>query len=308
MPERHRVTGMDLVGACKAFVNVSERGSFTLGAAAARIPQPVASRRIAALEGHLGARLFDRSTRRATLTQFGRDMLPSARRLVRLAEEMEHDAERAVLRPLRLAVPDTCATRDLAELGAEARRKGLNLDFRPAPPAARTELLGAREVRAAIAGTPSGEGAWTVPLGLAGAAEPRVGAVHVETLRVDRDRSASRGRRVWIQPEDDVPHVRDPLNRLRDAAGLRPAQVAVAASVASAVVEVLGSDDLLLCSRRQAGELGLHWRPTGGISLTRGYEVVADTGEDAERLRTLLGREIARCLGAPDGGEEGETA
>jgi len=305
MRKAHKLTGMDLVGACKAFVNVSERGSFTLGAAAARIPQPVASRRIAALEDHLGARLFDRSTRRATLTQFGRDMLPSARRLVQLAEEMEHDAERAVLRPLRLAVPDVCATRDLAALGSRAREEGLHLDFRPAPPAARTELLGTREVRAALAGTPPSGAVWSVPLGLASTVEPRAGAVYIETLRVDRDRSASRGRRVWIQPEDDVPHVRDPLNRLRDAVGLRPAQVAVAASLASAAAEVLGSDDLLLCSRRQAGELELHWRPTGGISLARGYDVVADTGEEAERLRALLDREIARCLGVPEG--EGES-
>ncbi|CAL9367506.1 hypothetical protein SUDANB67_00802 [Nocardiopsis dassonvillei] len=308
MPERHTMRAMDLVGACKAFVNVSERGSFTLGAAAARIPQPVASRRIAALERHLGARLFDRSTRRATLTQFGRDMLPSARRLVRLAEEMEHDAERAALRPLRLAVPDTCATRDLALLGAEAREEGIHLDFRSAAPAARTELLGAREVRAALAGVPPGEAAWTVPLGLAGAGEPRAGAVYLETLRLPRDRSSSRGRRVWLQPEDDVPHVRDPLNRLRDAVGLRPGQVVLAASLASAAAEVLGSEDLLLCSPRQAEDLGLYWRPTGEVRLARGYEVTAETGDEAERLRALLGRAIARCLGAPAGESRGEPS
>jgi len=67
---------MDLIGGCRAFVCVSETGSFTEGAAVAGIPQPVASRRIAALERHLGERLFDRSTRRARLTPFGRDMLP----------------------------------------------------------------------------------------------------------------------------------------------------------------------------------------------------------------------------------------
>lgn len=290
---------MDLVGACKAFVSVSERGSFTLGAAAARIPQPVASRRIAALEKHLGARLFDRSTRRAGLTQFGRDMLPSARRLVQLAEEMEHDAERARLRPLRLAVPETCSTRDLALLGAEAREEGIHLDFRSAPPRARVELLGAREVRAALTTVPPGEAAWSVPLGLAGTGRPGGGTLHLETLRMTRDMLPSRGRRVWLQPEDDVPHVRDPLLRLRDAVGLRPAQATVAASLTSAVAEVLGSDDLLLCSPRQAEELGLGWRPLGGIDLARGYDVAAETGDEAERLRTLVRIGIARCLGVP---------
>lgn len=66
------------------FVQVGERGSFTLGAAAAGVPQPVVSRRIAALERHLGGLLFDREGRRAALTPFGRDLLPSARRLVEL--------------------------------------------------------------------------------------------------------------------------------------------------------------------------------------------------------------------------------
>src|ERR1700753_3756051 len=115
---------MDLVAACRVFVLVGERGSFTLGAAAARVPQSVASRRIAALEKHFGARLFDRSTRRgagargggergrpprrAAFTTFGRHMLPSAKRLIELAETMDYNAEQARLRPLSVAVPETC--------------------------------------------------------------------------------------------------------------------------------------------------------------------------------------------------------
>ncbi|GAB3207409.1 LysR family transcriptional regulator [Marinactinospora thermotolerans] len=289
---------MDLVGACKAFVSVSERGSFTLGAAAARIPQPVASRRIAALERHLGGRLFDRSTRRATLTPFGREMLASAKRLVELAEAMEHDAERARLTPIRFAVPDTCPTRDLAFLDAEARRQGLHLDFVPAAPARRAELLAFGQVRAALVAVPADDGYWRVPLGLASAAPPRVETVHLETLRAGRADPVVR-RRVWLQPEDDVPHIRDRLFRIRDAVGLQPAQVAVAPALTSAVADVLGSADLLLCSPAQAEELGLHWRPIGGVRLVRGFDVSAGTGEDAERVRLPLTEEIARCLGVP---------
>jgi hypothetical protein len=185
-------------------------------------------------------------------------------------------------------------------------RQGLRLDPRPAPPGGRAQLLRSREVRAAVACVPPEEGTWTVPLGLASATEPRVSVIYVETLRVGRADPPSKARRVWIQPEDDVPHIRDPLTRIRDALGLRPAQVAVASSLASAAAEALGSADLLLCARRQARDLGLHWRPTGEVRLARGYDVAANDAEDADRVREALREPLARCLGAPAGDEDGE--
>ncbi|MEV6905789.1 LysR family transcriptional regulator [Amycolatopsis sp. NPDC051071] len=290
---------VDLIGSCRAFVSVSEAGTFTAGAAIARIPQPVASRRIAALERHFGERLFDRTTRRARLTPFGRDMLPSAKRLVTLADAMEHDARRAKLRPLRLAVPETCTTRELAELDAAARALDVFLEFRQAPPRERAELVRTQEVRAALTAVPSEEGAWKVTLGLASGGRQRAGAIHLETLRVGR--SGRPPRRVWIQPEDDVPHLRDRLFRVRDSVGLRPAQVAVADSLTAAAAAVFGSADLLLCSAAQATELGLEWRPVGEIQLARGFDITAGLGEDAQRLRARLWPDIARCLGAEEG-------
>jgi DNA-binding transcriptional LysR family regulator len=290
---------VDVLGAWRAVVNVSERGSFTEGAAATRVPQSVASRRIAALEKHLGERLFDRSSRGAMLTRFGRDMLPPAQRLLRLADAMEHEAEKAKLSPLRLAVPDICGVRDLARLDAEARRMGIYLDFHEAPPAARADLVRSREVRAALAAVPASDAVWSVPLGLAGSAEPAADTIFVETLRPSRAERVPRRRRIWIQPEDDVPHIRDPLFRIRDAAGLQPTQVAVSPTLTAATAEVLGSADLLLASSKQARELGLHWRPVGEIRPVRGFDV---TGDDAERIRARLRPAIARCLGARDDG------
>ncbi|MEU0538055.1 LysR family transcriptional regulator [Amycolatopsis tolypomycina] len=283
---------MDLVGGCRAFVSVSETGSFTAGAALARIPQPVASRRIAAIERHFGERLFDRTTRRARLTPFGRDVLPSARRLVQLADAMEHDARRARLRPVRVAVPATCGVRDLAALAASAREQSVRLEFRAAEPAERASLVRTGEVRAALTAVPSEEGVWSVPLGVAGTELGRV--VYLETLRPGR--SATPRRRVWIQPEDDVPHVRDRVLRVRDAVGLSPAQVAVAESLTSAVAEVLAGD-LLLCSLAQAEELGLPWRPIGELQVARGYGVSAPLPEDADRLCSAWGEAVGRCLG-----------
>ena len=288
---------MDLVGACRAFVAVSGYSSFTVGASAARIPQSVASRRVAALEKHFGARLFNRSSRTVALTPFGREMLRAARRLVELAEAMEHDAERARLRPFRLAMPAICVPRLLAGLVAEARRHDMNLDLYPAGPGERAELVRTLEVRAALVAVPADEGVWRVPLGLASQADPGdATAIYIETLRAGRAERGTRGRRVWLQPEDDVPHVRDRVIRLRDSVGLQPAQVVVTDSLVAATAEVLCSTDVLLCSRSQADDLGLHWRPVGEMPLARGYDVAAGLRDEVQQIRALP--VLGRCLGA----------
>ncbi|MFF0457139.1 LysR family transcriptional regulator [Nocardia africana] len=289
-----------MVAACKAFVAVSGLGSFTAGAAAAQIPQSVASRRIAALERHFGARLLERTSRTATLTSFGRDMLPSARRLVEAAEALAEHAERARQRPFRLALPAICGPVLLAGLIAECRDAQLRLEPEPSDPARRAELTRTHEVRAAILAVPADRGAWRVPLGLADTTGPHSGPIFLETLRVLRLSGRQRRRAVWIQPEDDVPHIRDRITRLRDSLGLRPAQVMVAPSLVTAVAEVLDGIDLLLCSPAQAAELGLHWRPIGELKLARGYDIAAGSREDAERVRALGAEPIGRCLGVPD--------
>ncbi len=299
---------VDLVAACRAFVDVSEYGSFTVGAAASRTAQSVVSRRVAALEQRLGERLLERSARAVTLTPFGRDMLPLAQQLVQLADRLDHEAEAARHRPLRLAVPAVCPTGALAHLIARAHEHGILLDPRPAGPAERAELVRSRQVRAALPAVAPGEAAWTVPLGLAVAKDPGGGPLYLDVLRPGRADRARRPRRVWLQPEDDVPHVRDRLVRLRDAVGLRPAQLAVARTVAAAAADVLNLGDALLCSPGQARELGMHWRPVGelGPGLARGYvlAVADDADADAARTGRECAEEIARCLGATEYPEE----
>ncbi|MEV0267043.1 LysR family transcriptional regulator [Streptomyces sp. NPDC050617] len=289
---------MDLVGACRAFVGVGEHGSFTVGAAAVRMSQSVASRRIAALEERFGEQLFERSSRRVVLTPYGRELLPAAREVVRASEALLHEAEAAKHRPWRLAVPGTCSIAALARLVAEARGHGVTLDLRPAAPARRRELVHSQQVRAALLAVPPDEATWSVPLGLATAGEdPDVKRVYLETLRIGR---ASLGppRRVWLQQEDDVPHIRDPLTRLRDALGLRPAQLVAAPDLTTAAAEVLCTHDLLLCSPAQAEELALAWRPIGDLRLSRGFALTAAGDGDPQHIEARLGDAIARCLGA----------
>ncbi len=295
---------MDLVGACRAFVSVSEYGGFTDGAAAAGMSQSVASRRIAALEERFGAQLFERTSRRPVLTPFGRDMLASAVQLVHAADVLLAEAEAVKHQPWRLAVPATCSAAALARLVATARGHGVRLDLRPAGPSRRKELLHAHQVRAALLAVPAQEASWSVPLGLAGARDGGARRIHVETLRLGR---ASKGlRRIWIQPEDDVPHIRDPLTRLRDAAGLRPGQVLAAPDLTGAAAEVLCSEDLLLCSRAQADELALVWLPIGELTPRRGYALTVAADGDPLPMADRLGEAIARCLSAEDPGRDGE--
>lgn len=287
-------------------MSASERGSVTLGAAAIRIPQSVASRRIMSLEEHLGAPLLDRTSRQATLTPFGRSILPSAKRLVDSAEAFEVDAARSKASPLRLAVPEVCTVFDLARLVHAARRDGILLETRALPPADRRQRVSARDGWAALVAVPETEAVWRVPLGVASSVRPDADTVYLDTLRLGRrlaslDSSdaegALTGRRLWLQPEDATAHVQDRVARLADSLGLAPAQVATG-SLMTGAAAVLGSHDLLLCSERQADELDLHWRPIGEIELTRGYDLRAESAADATRLRDLLRDEIGRCLGA----------
>lgn len=291
---------MDLVGACRAFISVSEHGGFTVGAAAARMSQPVASRRIAALEERLGEQLFERMSRRAVLTPFGRDMLPAARQLVQAADVLLHEADAAKCKPWRLAVPGLCSTAALARLIAEARGHGITLDLRIAAPAQRVEFIHSQLVRAALLAVPADEATWSLPLGLAGVQDPGVRRIYIETLRIGRA-STGPARRIWIQPEDDVPHIRDPLTRLRDAVGLRPAQLVAATDLTTAAAEVLCTGDLLLCSPAQAEELALNWQPIGELTLSRGFALVAAAGGNPQHIEARLGEAIGRCLGAGNG-------
>lgn len=311
---------MDLVSACRIFVSVAERGSFTLGAAAERVPQSVASRRVAALERHFGQPLFDRTTRRAALTVFGQDMLVPAKRLVQYAQALDQHASEAKLRPLTLAVPETCSVRHLAMLDAVARGAEVALEMRSAGPAQRAEWLRDREVRAGIEAVPPTGATWIVPLGVASTmtADGGVQSAGLDSTALDRSGDTARPlrleslrpsrteptyRRVWIQPEDDVPYVRDVLQRAGHRAALLPAQISVAASLVAAVGAVLRTADFVLCSDRQARELGLAWRPIADAQVARGYTVSAHVGDDAALVRRALGDELTRCLGASPTGQ-----
>ena len=63
------------------FLAVAELGSFSRAAAKVNVTQPTLSVGIAKLEEQVGARLFERTTRRVSLTPAGSRFLPRARRI-----------------------------------------------------------------------------------------------------------------------------------------------------------------------------------------------------------------------------------
>jgi len=67
----------------EAFVQVAASGSFRAAAVRIGVSQPALSRSIRAAERTLGARLFDRDTRRVEITAAGRELLPIAQRILR---------------------------------------------------------------------------------------------------------------------------------------------------------------------------------------------------------------------------------
>lgn len=66
----------------QAFRAVVENGSFRKAADAVRITQPALSRRIEKLESALNVKLFERTTRKVSLTTVGRAFLPQVERLL----------------------------------------------------------------------------------------------------------------------------------------------------------------------------------------------------------------------------------
>ena len=94
---------MDLLAAFRTYVRVAEAGSFSAVARGASATQPAISRQVAALEEHLGARLLQRTTRRLTLTEDGREFLGHARRLLDCLEEAELSVGRRHASPGGLA-------------------------------------------------------------------------------------------------------------------------------------------------------------------------------------------------------------
>ena len=97
---------MDKLRAIEAFIKIVDAGSITAAAESLDVSQPSMVRTLAALERDLGVRLLNRTTRRMSLTDEGRDYLERGRQLLSAVEDAQQSlsARRATPRGrLRIA-------------------------------------------------------------------------------------------------------------------------------------------------------------------------------------------------------------
>ena len=80
---------MDKLRAMQAFIHIAEEGSLTAAALVMSSSLPAMVRTLAALEADLGVRLFNRTTRRISLTEEGRRHLQSCKLLLSNLEDAE---------------------------------------------------------------------------------------------------------------------------------------------------------------------------------------------------------------------------
>jgi DNA-binding transcriptional LysR family regulator len=107
------------------FLAVAELGSFSKAAARVSVTQPTLSVGIAKLEGEVGARLFERTTRRVSLTPAGSRFLVRARRISQEYEAaLREVSEAPQLKRVRAGILSTIPARDLERVVAHHAKHG----------------------------------------------------------------------------------------------------------------------------------------------------------------------------------------
>ena len=144
----------------RSFLAITRAGSLTAAAKQLKIDYSTLSRRIVALEGSLGAQLFDRRTSGSSLTEAGERLLETAEKMDHLASSVEQTIGDATLQAagaVRIGTPDGFGTKFLASrLGMLSdRHPDLSVELVAMP---REFSLSKREADIAVSLTQPNEG------------------------------------------------------------------------------------------------------------------------------------------------------
>lgn len=125
---------MDRLASMAVFVRAADLGSFAAAAAALDLSGPMVGKHVRFLEDRLGMRLINRTTRRQSLTEFGRAYYDRCRIVLAEAEAADALAVDQLIEPhgqLRVTMPvlfgRRCVAPVLTELARQHPRLGLEL-------------------------------------------------------------------------------------------------------------------------------------------------------------------------------------
>lgn len=117
---------MDLFKSLNVFVKVAEAGSLSGAARLLDVSNPSVTRHLAELEIHVGARLFNRNTRRLSLTETGASYLERCKQVLLDIDAATMDAATSAAQPngaLRINAPVSFSVNHLARILPEYARR-----------------------------------------------------------------------------------------------------------------------------------------------------------------------------------------
>ena len=123
MVQKSRTIDLDEL---QVFTSVAHHGGITAAADAMGVSKSTVSHSLTRLEERLGAKLFERSSRRVALTREGAQILPRVQSLLAEADNLLEDTTRTAATPrgtVRIAVPPALGSAVLTRLVPELQRR-----------------------------------------------------------------------------------------------------------------------------------------------------------------------------------------
>ncbi|GAA4570620.1 LysR substrate-binding domain-containing protein [Planotetraspora kaengkrachanensis] len=261
---------MDLIRHLSQFLVLAEELHFGNAAARLGLAQPPLSQRIKRLEDELGVKLFERSSRRVTLTAAGRLLVPEAQDLVARAERLRHlvagsDGEDGTA--VRVGVPPDLGGTMLAALIAAYRARLPEVRLSPA------EMGTAAQVAALVEGELD-VGLVRHPVAAAGLGFGAILTQHPGVLLAESDELAAwatvhladlAGRALVLSPREAEPGLYDETLACCRRSGFVPADVIAAGTAEFALGLVLSGTAVSFGP--PAAPPGTVWRPLAGAPL-----------------------------------------
>lgn len=293
---------MDLLGSLRVFTAIAREGSFSLGASINGVPQSTASRHIARLEEHLGRRLFIRTTRVVTLTDFGRTALAAALELLAAADSFEERVDAARTHTTRLFLPDGIPDLEIATLTVKSGARGVPLSVTIASSSGRRDAVRTRNGDAAVLSCAPEEADWSARLGLAAANTDAESSLSLGRLRPHRGDPVESWQRITVLPEDIGTPAHTALVAHAAESGLAASQVHAASTVSAALSVGLSGDGFVCCSRTEATRWGLDWQSLSDLTFERHVRLYARDEDVRSRVLATLLDDLRRLFGEQEDG------